>query len=45
MFNEKLTAGFGLKTNYWLIDTAVLAHEQLGSTYRISLGFKFWGQK
>ena len=45
MFNERLTAGFGLKTNSWSIDSAVLAHEQLGSTYRISLGFKFGGEK
>ena len=41
MCNEKLTAGFGLATNNWAIDGAVIAHEQLGSTYRISLGLKF----
>ena len=41
MCNEKLTAGFGLITNNWAIDGAVIAHEQLGSTYRISLSLKF----
>lgn len=41
MMDEKLTAGFGLKTNYWALDGAVMAHEQLGSTYRISLGLSF----
>ena len=41
MLNEKLTAGFGLKTKNWSIDGAVIAHEQLGSTYRVSLGLKF----
>ncbi len=35
--------GFGLKTNNWSIDGAVLAHEKLGSTYRISIGLKFGG--
>jgi len=45
MYNEKLTAGLGLKTNNWSIDGAVLAHEQLGSSYRISLGLKFGGKK
>ena len=44
MCNEKLTAGFGLKTKIWLIDGAVLAHEQLGNTYRFSLGIKFGGE-
>ena len=43
MFNERLTAGFGLKTNNWSIDGAVIAHEKLGSTYRISIGLKFGG--
>ena len=38
MSNERLTMGFGLKTKKWSIDGAVLSHEQLGSTYRISLG-------
>ena len=41
MYDEKLTGGFGLKTKNWLIDGAVIAHEKLGSTYRISLGLKF----
>ena len=45
MSNEKLTAGFGLKTKYWSIDGAVMAHEQLGSTYRVSLGLNFDGEK
>ena len=45
MLNERLTAGFGLKTKYWSIDGAVLAHQQLGSTYRVSLGLKFGGVK
>ena len=45
LFNDALTAGFGLRTNSWSIDSAILAHEQLGSTYRISLGFKFGGKK
>ena len=43
MLNERLTAGFGLKTKYWSIDGAVIAHEQLGSTYRVSIGLKFGG--
>ena len=43
MLNEKLTTGFGIKTKKWSIDGAVIAHEQLGSTYRISLGLKFGG--
>ena len=38
MLNERLTAGFGLKTKYWSIDGAVIAHEKLGSTYRVSIG-------
>ena len=41
MLDENLTIGFGLKTNTWLIDGAVFAHEQLGSSYRMSLGLKF----
>ena len=45
MSNEKLTTGFGLKTKYWSIDGAVMAHEQLGSTYRVSLGLNFGGEK
>ena len=38
MSDDRLTMGFGLKTKNWLIDTAVLSHEELGSTYRVSLG-------
>jgi len=38
MSNERLTMGFGLKTKKWSIDGAVLSNEELGSTYRISLG-------
>ena len=38
MFDEKLTVGFGLKTGKWSLDTAVLSHQELGSTYRISFG-------
>ena len=38
MSDERLTMGFGLKTDRWLIDGAVLSNEELGSTYRISLG-------
>lgn len=34
---EKLTAGFGIKAKKWSIDGAVLAHNELGSTYRLSL--------
>ena len=45
MSNEKLTAGFGLKTKKWSINSAVIANEQLGSTYCISLGLKFGGEK
>ena len=45
MSNEKLTAGFGLKTQIWSMDCAVIAHEQRGSTYRISLGLKFGSPK
>ena len=41
MYNERLTAGFGLKTKSWSLNSAVIAHEQLGSSYRISLGLKF----
>ena len=37
--NQKLTMGFGIKAKLWLIDAAVIAHEELGSTYRLSLGF------
>ncbi len=44
LFNESLTAGFGLRTKKWIVDSAVLSHEELGSTYRISLGFKY-GEK
>ena len=45
MSNEKLTVGFGLDTKKWSLDTAVLSHEQLGSTYRISLGVNIGGKK
>ena len=38
--NEKLTSGFGLKTKNWILNGAVMAHEQLGSTYRMSIGYK-----
>lgn len=38
---DKLTAGFGLKTKRWTLDGAVLSHDELGSTYRISLGMSF----
>ena len=38
MSDDRLTMGFGLKTKNWVIDTAVLSHEELGSTYRVSLG-------
>ena len=41
MLNDRLTVGFGLKARQWLINGAVLAHEDLGSTYRFSIGFKF----
>ena len=40
MYNERLTTGFGLKAEKWMIDSAILTHEDLGSTYRISLGLK-----
>ena len=40
MYNERLTAGFGLKTKKWLVDSAILTHKELGSTYRISFGLK-----
>ncbi len=41
IYNENLTGGFGLKTKKWSIDGGVIAHKQLGSTYRISIGLKF----
>jgi len=41
MSGENLTAGFGIKTKNWNLDGAVFAHEQLGSTYRLSFGMKF----
>ena len=44
MLNEKLTVGFGLKTKHWSLDSAVLSHEQLGSSYLISIGLKFGGK-
>jgi len=40
MYNERLTAGVGLKTKKWLVDSAILTHKELGSTYRISFGLK-----
>lgn len=41
LFDESLTAGFGLRTKTWSVDSAVLSHEELGSTYRISFGLKY----
>jgi len=41
MSGENLTAGFGIKTKRWNLDGAVFAHEQLGSTYRLSFGMIF----
>ena len=40
MMDQNLTAGFGLKTKYWDIDSAVISYDDLGSNYRISLGLK-----
>ena len=40
MYNERLTAGFGLKSKKWSVDSAILTHNELGSTYRISFGLK-----
>ena len=40
MLDENLTIGFGLKSNSWLLNLAVVSHEDLGSTYRFSLGLK-----
>ena len=40
MSNERLTTGFGLHAKKWIIDGAVIAHEELGSNYRISFGIK-----
>ena len=40
MSDERLTSGFGLHSKQWIIDAAVIAHEQLGSNYRISFGLK-----
>ena len=45
LFDESLTAGFGLRTKTWSVDSAVLSHEELGSTYRISFGFKYGTQR
>ncbi|MBC8383972.1 MAG: conjugal transfer protein TraF [Candidatus Cloacimonetes bacterium] len=42
---DRLTAGFGLKTKIWSLDGAVLSNNELGSTYRISLGWKFGRKK
>jgi len=41
MSGENLTVGFGVKAKNWNIDGAVFSHDELGSTYRISLGLKF----
>jgi hypothetical protein len=38
VMDQKLTIGFGLKSDLWSLDTAVLSHEELGSTYRFSFG-------
>jgi hypothetical protein len=40
ILDDKLTFGFGLRAKQWIIDGAILAHEDLGSSYRVSLGFK-----
>ena len=40
MFDENLTIGFGIKSNLWILDIAIVSHEDLGSTYRFSLGIK-----
>ena len=45
MQDENLTMGFGLSTNMWKVDGAMLAHTELGSTYRISLGWMMGGNK
>lgn len=36
--DDRFTAGFGIKSNYWDLNAAMLSHKQLGSTYRLSLG-------
>ncbi len=36
---ENLTAGFGLKSKKWALDAAVLAHDSLGSNYKISFTY------
>ena len=41
MNGDKFTAGFGLKSKFWKLDGAVLSHEALGSTYRLSLILNF----
>ena len=40
VYDEKLTTGFGLKTKKWSVDTAILTHQNLGSTYRISFSLR-----
>lgn len=40
LLDNKLTTGFGLSTDRWSIDVAVLTHNELGSTYRVSFGYK-----
>ena len=44
IYNDQLgnlTIGFGINADKWIIDGAVIAHEELGSSYRGSLGLKF----
>ncbi|RKX70395.1 hypothetical protein DRP43_03385 [candidate division TA06 bacterium] len=41
---DNLTAGFGIRAKNWNVDGAVLAHDELGSTYRISVGLRFGGR-
>ena len=41
MLDDRLTVGFGLRARQWLLNGAVIAHEDLGSTYRFSIGFNF----
>ena len=40
LYDEKLTSGFGLLTQNWIIDGAIIAHDKLGSTYILSLSLK-----
>ncbi len=41
MYNNRLTAGIGLKHDYWTIDASVLSNDGLGSTYRLTAGVQF----